>query len=209
VVRVSLLRPQTGPVQGAQRSRRRPGVGLRGVDEQRPPRIRSDSGARGATISANVHMGCDDRESPSIGANQRRRDVQANADSLTPHRIDSESTGAIASVSLARMNRSSAGAGKKLASPRWRQPLPTRWARRSAANAVITLPIMPIAPSGWWQAPRPATSPSIASRRRISARRARKSTTAANASTAARTPVRTALPRAGRRQKLSDSRSLG
>jgi hypothetical protein len=38
---------------------------------------------------------------------------------------------------------------------------------------------------------------------------ARKSTTAANASTAARRPARTALPRAGRRQKLSDSRSLG
>jgi hypothetical protein len=72
------------------------------LDEERPPRIRSDSGARGATISANVHMGCDDRESPSIGANQRRRDVQANADSLTPHRIDSESTGAIASASLGR-----------------------------------------------------------------------------------------------------------
>src|SRR6185437_1310219 len=46
----------------------------------------------------------------------------------------------------ARMNRSSAGAGKKLASPRWRQPLPTRWARRSAANAVITLAIMRMAP---------------------------------------------------------------
>ena len=58
-------------------------------------------------------MGCDDRESPSIGANQRRRDVQANADSLTPHRIDSESTGAIASAPLGRaLNRSSAGAGK-------------------------------------------------------------------------------------------------
>ena len=40
------------------------------------------------------------RESPSIGASQRRRHVQANADSLTPHRIDSESTGAIASASV-------------------------------------------------------------------------------------------------------------
>jgi hypothetical protein len=68
------------------------------VDEQRPARTRSDSGARGAMISASI--GCDDRESPSIGADQRRRDVQANADSLTPHRLDSESTGAIASASV-------------------------------------------------------------------------------------------------------------
>ena len=109
----------------------------------------------------------------------------------------------------ARMNHPSAGAGKKLASPRWRQPLPTRWARRSAANAVITLPIMRIAPSGWWQVPRPATSPSIASRRGISARRARKSTTAANSSAAARRPARTALPRAGRMLMLTPtSRAL-
>jgi len=59
------------------------------VDEQRPARTRSDSGARGAMISASVDIGGDDRESSSIGADQRRRDVQANADSLTPHRINS------------------------------------------------------------------------------------------------------------------------
>jgi hypothetical protein len=46
-------------------------------------------------ISASVDIGGDDRESPSIGADQRRRDVQASADSLTPHRIASGSTGAI------------------------------------------------------------------------------------------------------------------
>jgi len=56
--------------------------------------------ARGAMISASVDIGGDDRESPSIGADQRRRDVQASADSLTPHRIDSDSTGAIASASV-------------------------------------------------------------------------------------------------------------
>jgi hypothetical protein len=43
------------------------------LDEQRPARTRSDSGARGAMISASVDIGCDDRESPSIGADQRRR----------------------------------------------------------------------------------------------------------------------------------------
>jgi len=70
------------------------------LDEQRPARTRSDSGARSAMISASVDIGGDDRESSSIGADQRRRDVQANADSLTPHRIDSDSTGAIASASV-------------------------------------------------------------------------------------------------------------
>jgi len=49
-------------------------------------------------ISASI--GCDDRESPSIGVHQRRSDVPASADSLTPHRIDSDSTGAIASASV-------------------------------------------------------------------------------------------------------------
>jgi len=46
------------------------------LDEQRPARTRSDSGARGATIRASVDIGGDDRESPSIGADQRRRDVR-------------------------------------------------------------------------------------------------------------------------------------
>jgi len=59
------------------------------------PRGHEATAARGAMISASVDIGGDDRESPSIGADQRRRDVQASADSLTPHRIDSDSTGAI------------------------------------------------------------------------------------------------------------------
>jgi hypothetical protein len=53
------------------------------------PRGHEATAARGAMISASVDIGGDDRESPSIGADQRRRDVQANADSLTPHRINS------------------------------------------------------------------------------------------------------------------------
>jgi len=65
------------------------------LDEQRPARTRSDSGARGAMIRASVDIGGDDRESPSIDADQRRRDVRQTPDSLTPHRIDSDSTGAI------------------------------------------------------------------------------------------------------------------
>jgi hypothetical protein len=93
------------------------------LDEQRPARTRSDSGARGAMISASVDIGCDDRESPSIGADQLRRDVQANADSLTPHRIDSESTGAIASASVGPhesaigWSREEAGVAEMAASP--------------------------------------------------------------------------------------------
>jgi len=46
------------------------------LDEQRPARTRSDSGARGAMIRASVDIGGDDRESPSIGADQRQRDVR-------------------------------------------------------------------------------------------------------------------------------------
>jgi len=70
------------------------------LDEQRPARTRSDSGARGATIRASVDIGGDDRESPSIGADQRRRDVQAML--TASHRTGSTrgSTGAIASASV-------------------------------------------------------------------------------------------------------------
>ena len=110
------------------------------------PRGHEATAARGAMISASVDIGGDDRESPSIGADQRRRDVQAML--TASHRTGSTRTrpGRLRPRQWTRMNQPSAGAGKKLASPRWRQPLPTRWARRSAANAVITLPIMRMAP---------------------------------------------------------------
>ena len=110
------------------------------------PRGHEATAARGAMISASVDIGGDDRESSSIGADQRRRDVQAML--TASHRTGSTRTrpGRLRPRRWIRMNQPSAGAGKKLASPRWRQPLPTRWARRSAANAVITLPIMRIAP---------------------------------------------------------------
>ena len=75
--------------------------------------------------SARISAGATCRQTPT--ASHRTGSTRSRPERLRPCR-------------WARMNRSSAGAGKKLASPRWRQPLPTRWARRSAANAVITLP---------------------------------------------------------------------
>jgi hypothetical protein len=52
------------------------------LDEQRPPRTRSDTGARGVMISASVDIGGDDRESPSISADQRRRQKLSDSRSL-------------------------------------------------------------------------------------------------------------------------------
>jgi len=64
------------------------------------PRGHEATAARGAMISASVDIGGDDRESPSIGADQRRRDVQAML--TASHRTGSTrgSTGAIASASV-------------------------------------------------------------------------------------------------------------